>query len=54
MSEKLDIRRDFEIWAASKDFFDTLRPYPYDCYIRAEMQIAWIAWRDSYREYYNE
>lgn len=37
----------FEAWASTKDFFDTTCPYPFTSYVRQEMQIAWIAWRDS-------
>lgn len=47
----IDIRADFEKWASTKDFYDTTRPYPFNLYARVEMQVAWIAWRDSYKKY---
>lgn len=49
-----ELRKSFELWASTKDFYNTNIPYPYDCYVRSEMQIAWIAWRDSHKFYYGE
>lgn len=43
--------KEFLEWAKTKDFYDPTTLYPYDMFVRQEMQIAWIAWRDSRKCY---